>query len=108
MTKLNGSYQEEYKNLELMKIRFKEQSLHQCDVMLRDIKESERLNAQFKKEAIAKRTATDQSMLPLERIKTNIISPSYWPQSIEYGETQTDFVLPDKLAESFKNFSQVY
>ena len=91
LTKPNGSYQEEYKNLELMKIRFKEQSLHQCDVMLRDIKESDRLNIQFKKEALTKRKSEDQPMLPLERIKTNIISPNYWPQASEYDMTNVDF-----------------
>ena len=33
----------ELKNLELMKLRFGEQNLHACDVMLRDIKDSERI-----------------------------------------------------------------
>jgi anaphase-promoting complex subunit 2 len=32
----------EIKNLELMKLRFGDPSLHSCDVMIRDIKESER------------------------------------------------------------------
>lgn len=62
-----------------MKIRFKEQSLHACDVMLRDIKESDRLNALFKKEALAKKNVNETSILPLDKLKTNIISPSYWP-----------------------------
>ena len=62
-----------------MKIRFKEQSLHACDVMLRDIKESDRLNALFKKEALAKKSINETSILPLDKLKTNIISPSYWP-----------------------------
>ena len=62
-----------------MKIRFKEQSLHACDVMLRDIKESDRLNALFKKEALAKKNINEPSILPLDKLKTNIISPSYWP-----------------------------
>ena len=38
------SYETELRNLELMKLRFGEQNLHQCEVMLRDIKDSERIN----------------------------------------------------------------
>ena len=44
LTKPDANYLEEFKNLELMKIRFGEKSLHGCDVMLRDIRDSERLN----------------------------------------------------------------
>ena len=40
----NASYTEELRNLELMKCRFGDESLHHCDVMLRDIKDSHRLN----------------------------------------------------------------
>ena len=43
LTKMDVSYNEELKNLELMKCRFGEASLHVCDVMLRDIAESDRL-----------------------------------------------------------------
>ena len=85
-----------------MKIRFKEQSLHACDVMLRDIKESDRLNALFKKEAIAKKNINENSILPLEKLKTNIISPSYWPQSSEYDKSNVEFMLPDAIERSFK------
>ena len=91
-----------------MKCRFKEQSLHQCDVMLRDIKESDRLNAQFKKEALMKRRSGDPSMLPIERIKTNIISPNYWPQASEYDKANVEFQLPEAIDKSFREFTQVY
>lgn len=39
-----NAYETEIKNLELMKLRFGEINLHACDVMLKDIKESERIN----------------------------------------------------------------
>jgi anaphase-promoting complex subunit 2 len=44
LTTLKNYYNDEIKNLELMKVRFGETSLHSCDVMLRDIKDSNRLN----------------------------------------------------------------
>ena len=91
-----------------MKIRFKEQSLHSCDVMLRDIKESDRLNAQFKKEALEKKAANEFGILPLDKLKTNIISPSYWPQANEYDKSNVEFQLPSKIEKSFNEFAQVY
>ena len=37
-------YETELRNLEFMKKRFGDGSLHHCEVMLRDIKDSERIN----------------------------------------------------------------
>ena len=89
-----------------MKIRFKEQSLHSCDVMLRDIKESDRLNAQFKKEALSKKGSSEYGgILPLDKLKTNIISPSYWPQANEYDKSNVEFQLPAKIEKIFNEFA---
>lgn len=48
LNRLNFSYDNELKNIELLKLRFGEQSMHHCVVMLRDIKDSERINNEFK------------------------------------------------------------
>ena len=40
----NESYETELRSLELMKLRFGDDSLHKCEVMLRDIKDSGRVN----------------------------------------------------------------
>lgn len=47
LTSLDDNFMKELKNLEHMKLRFGENSLQSCDVMLRDIKESNRLNKKF-------------------------------------------------------------
>jgi len=44
LTNLDDNFIQELKNLEHIKLRFGENSLYACDVMLRDIKESDRLN----------------------------------------------------------------
>jgi len=44
LTSLDDNFISELKNLEHIKLRFSENSLYACDVMLRDIKESDRLN----------------------------------------------------------------
>lgn len=41
-------YQEEFSALERLKKRFSDKSLHSCDVMLRDIKDSDRVYAQIR------------------------------------------------------------
>ena len=45
----NVSYETELRNLEFMKLRFGENSMHGCEVMLRDIKDSERINREVQK-----------------------------------------------------------
>ena len=44
LTNPKVSYQNELKNVELMKQRFGDSHLDKCEVMLRDIKDSERIN----------------------------------------------------------------
>ena len=49
------TYEKELKDLELMKLRFGDKNLHQCEVMLRDIKDSERINREVQKQIKEKR-----------------------------------------------------
>jgi anaphase-promoting complex subunit 2 len=44
LTSLEDNHNQELKNIELVKLRFGENSLNSCEVMLRDITESNRLN----------------------------------------------------------------
>lgn len=43
LTNMKDDYLKELENLEHMKLRFGENSMNACEVMLRDIKESDRL-----------------------------------------------------------------
>jgi anaphase-promoting complex subunit 2 len=49
LNKEKFSFDNELKNIELLKLRFGEQSMHNCVVMLRDIKDSERINNEVNK-----------------------------------------------------------
>lgn len=69
------SYNEELKNLELMKCRFGENSLHACDVMLRDIAESDRLRRQFLER---KRIALSHNLLGPDKLKVHVVSKHFW------------------------------
>lgn len=78
LTSLDDNFISELKNLEHIKLRFGENSLYACDVMLRDIKESDRLNKQLKKPEILAAITKTQSILTLEKLRVNIVSPNFW------------------------------
>ena len=71
---LDDHFNEEFRNLEFMRVRFGESSLHECDVMLRDIKESDRLNKLFKQD----KNEYADSVLSLDKLRVNIVSPNFW------------------------------
>ena len=105
LTKPQASYTDELRNLELMKCRFGEDSLHQCDVMLRDIKDSHRLNQQVRQ---TNDFVAQQGILPLNKLQTNIISPNLWQQAENFDDSTDGFRMPANLAKSFENFNKMY
>ena len=110
LTKENASYLDEMRNLELMKKRFGQESMHGCDVMLRDIQRSERLNTQIQqlaKEWKQKKlfSEEDKGSLPthlsVDKISTNIISPNFWQRANDYDQTTDGFKLTADLQSKF-------
>jgi anaphase-promoting complex subunit 2 len=67
-----------------MKVRFGESSLHHCDVMLRDIKESDRLNRviqdvnQNAHRNFADMEAHLSSLLPIDKLQIRIVTKRFW------------------------------
>ena len=115
LTKPNASYTDELRNLELMKCRFGEDSLHQCDVMLRDIKDSHRLNQQISTEArnvaardVNGRHSAASALLPIEKLQTNIISPNLWQQAENFDDSTDGFRVPANLTRSFEQFNLMF
>lgn len=64
---------EQVRTLELLKLRFGEAALRTCDVMLKDIADSKRVDANIKADS---RGSTNR----LERTSATIISAVFWPQ----------------------------
>jgi anaphase-promoting complex subunit 2 len=99
-----------------MKKRFGEQSLHDCDVMLRDIKESDRLNKQIHGEDQSMQRSFSRteerlgSLLPLDKMKVRIVTKKFWQQVTEDDENETDFKFKEnKLFETgVKEFENKY
>jgi anaphase-promoting complex subunit 2 len=108
LTTLDDHYNEELRNLELMKVRFGEINLHKCDVMLRDIKESDRLNKLFKTSSVPRTS----SALPLEKVHVNIVSPKFWRQVDDEAQSNNNTIaLPAEFTKGFtdveNNFKKV-
>lgn len=51
LTQLDFSPEKEIRNLELLKLRFDETLLHTCEVMLKDISDSKRINAHIQNDS---------------------------------------------------------
>ena len=80
--------------MELLKLRFGETSMHNCDVMLRDLAESKRINANVRQE------------LPADgnQLSATIISYLFWPQ-LTGGEKLN---LPPRVANLLDRFASKY
>lgn len=73
---LNYNTVREIRNVELLKLRFGESHMHYCEVMLKDVADSRRINTNIREE---------ESRLPVEEQSTfllsaMIISSEFWPQ----------------------------
>ncbi|GMF37878.1 unnamed protein product [Phytophthora lilii] len=98
--------------LELLKLRFGEDSLQQCEIMVRDIEDSKRLNmnvcstmdnpsAKSAPDAIAGKSG--QSDHNETRVDATIVSQQFWPPL--QGE---DFTLHPKVSKDVDAFKDAY
>lgn len=94
---LNGSSdtQKEIMYMELLKVRFGEMAMNNCEVMLNDVKCSKRLHTQIIQDKLK-----DQLRVPLDSL---IISAQFWPELKE--ET---IKIPDSVTQGFEKFRKEY
>ncbi|ETO33401.1 hypothetical protein RFI_03704 [Reticulomyxa filosa] len=80
----------EVEYLELMKLRFGDESLQQCDVMIKDLEQSRRLNSNtdFNQQVdqhlqhISQKTEIPPAITSFQQFDAKIISAHYWPSHI--------------------------
>jgi anaphase-promoting complex subunit 2 len=72
----NYETEREIRNLELLKLRFGETALHKCEVMLKDIGDSKRINGLLRGESAEGEEALNGADFPVNAI---ILSAAYWP-----------------------------
>ncbi|KAI8956776.1 hypothetical protein F5Y11DRAFT_133678 [Daldinia sp. FL1419] len=92
-------FKQEIGVLDLLKKRFGESSLQACDVMIKDIQDSVRLDGVIHREAVNQPNTVDKDW----SIHARILSRLYWP---EVGEER--FVLPSSVAEMQKTYETIF
>lgn len=86
----------EIRNLELLKLRFGEDELHSCEVMLKDISDSKRINAHVQCDTnYLKRKTFDMTTL--------ILSSQFWP-----AFNKETLELPEKISEQFESYTKSF
>ncbi|KAH8261259.1 hypothetical protein KR044_006022 [Drosophila immigrans] len=117
LSQLDFNSEKEIRNLELLKIRFGESLLHSCEVMLKDVTDSKRINAHIHGDGninesmstyISSNTKTISNLHlfylgPLFDISSLIISAQFWPSF-----NKESLQLPEELENEFKKFTKAY
>ena len=84
-----------------MKLRFGEESMHSCEVMLRDIKDSERINREVQKSKQAWMLRANRNLMPndLDNLYVKVLSTGFWTQFEHLEDDYSDEKV--KLCDGF-------
>ncbi|KAI0815513.1 Cullin family protein [Xylaria sp. FL0064] len=93
------SFDQEIGVLDLLKKRFGESSLQACDVMIKDIQDSRRLDGVIHRNFLNQ----DDKVAQTRDIHAKILSRLYWPEA---GEE--DFALPEAVVTMQKAYASVF
>jgi len=106
LTKFSFDTHRDVRHVELLKLRFGDSSLHNCEVMLKDISDSRRINARIMEEKLA---ASNSSSSSTEHVPVSalIVSEQFWP-SRRLRETDSPLVLPAPLREALDKFTSSF
>lgn len=99
LNQLDFSPEKEIRNLELLKLRFDESLLHTCEVMLKDISDSKRINAHIHNDTNMDTDAENSGFT----LSSLILSSQFWPAF--KNET---LELPPELKNVFDKYKKSY
>ncbi|KAH8402264.1 hypothetical protein KR009_010883 [Drosophila setifemur] len=96
LAQLDFNSEKEIRNLELLKIRFGESLLHSCEVMLKDVTDSKRINTHIHGD-------TNRTENQIFDISSLIVSAQFWPSF-----NKESLQLPEELEDEFKKYTKAY
>ncbi|GBG30278.1 Anaphase-promoting complex subunit 2 [Hondaea fermentalgiana] len=83
LSSLEFDAEREVRNLELLKLRFGESSMTSCEIMVKDIEESKRINTNIGTtlagKTLLREAARSYPNIDLQTMETTIISKQFWP-----------------------------
>jgi len=106
LSKTDFNTEAEIRTLELLKIRFGEACLHNCEIMLKDLADSKRIGANIKQiaaEAPLGESSAVEAPADIENFSATIISPLFWPPFRD-GELK----LPVEIERKANTFADRY
>lgn len=95
---VNYNTAREIRNVELLKLRFGESHMHYCEVMLKDMADSRRINGNIREEE--SRLNKPEPALPLSAI---ILSSEFWPPLKE-----EKLELPSTVSQAMEDYTHRY
>lgn len=106
LAKMDFDCDRELRTLELLKVRFGEQALHPAEVMLRDVADSKRINANVRNMAnnTTPLKSLQRDLVPLDSFGVTIVSELFWPQLAQNEE----FKLPQSVQRMMRTFGHKY
>lgn len=96
LSQMDFSPEKEIRNLELLKLRFGETLLHSCEVMLKDISDSKRINSHIQMDVGFNETKKID-------VAALIVSSQFWPT---FKKETMEF--PPAIKEQFENYKKAY
>ncbi|XP_055690510.1 anaphase-promoting complex subunit 2 [Lutzomyia longipalpis] len=96
LMQLDLNSEKEIRNLELLKLRFGESVLHSCEVMLKDISDSKRINAHIQSDG----NYADSKVFEFSSL---ILSAQFWPVF-----KKEDLELPEPIQAQFESYRKSY
>jgi anaphase-promoting complex subunit 2 len=99
LTQLDFNPEKEIRNLELLKLRFGETLLHGCEVMLKDISDSKRINAHIMESSTFTSAANESD----PTVSALIVSSQFWPV---FKKESMEF--PPEINAVFERYKKSY
>lgn len=94
-------YEQEMSVLELLKVRFGDNALQACEVMLRDIFESRRVDAVIRNDQGLTQATADEPSKGIPEVHAKILSHFFWPDIQEQ-----EFKVPDEISDIQQRYAQ--
>ncbi|KAK3269644.1 hypothetical protein CYMTET_21934 [Cymbomonas tetramitiformis] len=112
LAKEDYATERELRTLELLKLRFGETNMHNCEVMLRDIKDSKRVNENVKTPGMNGALATPDDVQQAKQLKdmdATILSELFWPSLTGAGKEEIlSTSLPEKVQKKLDVYASRY
>ena len=109
LNKVGYDIDREMHTLELLKLRFGEASLHKCEVMLKDINDSKRINGNVKAPPApgtpAARDVASTATLKESPLDATIVSALFWPP---FSNESPEFIPPPEMKTMMEAYGKRY